>query len=135
MTAQSQSLVTLVVNGKPIGVFQTRSGGETTAEISKYRPGGGAAQKARRGQREHGDVTVSREWERERDLIIERDLRLLCGRAKASVTDQPLDEDGVVFGKPVTYTGVLMSVNGGDSDSDSDDGKTLEVGLTVLEVS
>lgn len=135
MTAQSQSLVTLVVNGKPFGVFQTRSGGETTAEVSKYRPGGGAAQRARRGQREHGDVTVSREWERERDLTVERELRKLVGRATASVTDQPLDEDGVVFGKPVTYTGRLMSVNGGDADSDSDDGKTLEVGIVVLEVS
>ena len=133
MSAQHQSLVTAVVAGVPIGTFQSRTGGESTAEVGKYRPGGMAKQKTRRGLAEVGDVTIGREWETERDADLERRLRNQIG-SPMIVNDQPLGDDGAVFGKPKTWTGTLSSVTGGDSDSDSNDGKMLELVMVATEV-
>lgn len=135
MTAsQYQSLVTAVVDGVPWGVFENRTGGEASGDVTKYRPGGMQKQKARRGQKDYGDVTVTRSWERERDADLERSGRNRVLRADVIINDQPLDDDGAPFGKPTTYTGVLQSISGGDSDSNSNDPKTLTLVVTVLEV-
>lgn len=134
MVAQMQSLVTVAVDGVSLGVFDTRTGGETSAEVSKYRPGGMAKQKTRGGLPDQGDVTVTREWENERDNEVERILRNRAGRAPMSVSDQPLDDNGIPFGKPKVWIGRLQSVNGGDSDSNSNDGKMLELVMVAAEV-
>lgn len=138
MTAQFQSLVTasVAIGGRmtPLGTFQTRTGGETTSETSKYRPGGMQKQKVRKGQSDTGDVTITREHEQERDIDLERQLRVVSGYAEMVVSDQPLGSDGTPFGKPTTYTGTLMSVNGGDSDAESSDGRVLELVMMVTEV-
>jgi len=133
MTSQQQSLVTVTVAGVALGMFQTRTGGETSAEIAKYRPGGMMKEKVRKGLSSVGDVTVTREWERERDLEQERWLHTVTGRADMIVSDQPLDENGSPYGKPTIFTGTLQSVNGGDSDAGSNDGKMLELVMTTSE--
>lgn len=134
MSTQHHSLVTVVADGLPLGVFETRTGGESTAEVTKYRPGGMAKQKTRKGLPEVGDVTVGRSWERERDAEIERRLRPRVGTADIIVNDQPLDDNGAPWGKPTTWTGTLNAVNGGDSDSNSNDGKMFELVVVAVEV-
>ncbi|TIC78778.1 hypothetical protein [Nocardioides sp. GY 10127] len=133
MSAQHQSIVTVHVDGDPLGRFSTRTGGESAAEISKYRPGGALKQKARHGLTDIGDVTVSREWEDDRDNAVERKARNKIG-AKMVVSEQPLGDDMTASGKPKTWTGVLQSVNGGDYDAESNDGKTLELVMVCTEV-
>lgn len=135
MTSQQQTLVTVAVDGIPLGVFDTRSGGESSAEITKYRPGGMARQKVRGGLPEVGDVTVSRENENERDAELARQLRTRAGRAPMVVNEQPLDDNGAPWGKPTTWTGKLQSVNPGDADSNSNDGRMLELVMVSAEVS
>ncbi|WP_278259481.1 hypothetical protein [Nocardioides convexus] len=44
MSTQSQYLVTVTVDGRPIGVFDTRSGGEVEADVQKRKVGGGRTQ-------------------------------------------------------------------------------------------
>ncbi len=134
MSTQHHSLVTVTVDGQPLGVFESRTGGESTAEVSKYRPGGMQKQKSRKGQGEVGDVTVTRSWERERDADLERRLRPRVGRADVIVNDQPLDDDGAPWGKPTTWTGTLSSVTGGDSDANSNDAKPFELVAVITEV-
>lgn len=134
MSSQQNSLITVAVDGLPIGVFDTRTGGESSAEVTKYRPGGMAKQKLRSGLPEVGDVTVGREFEFDRDNDLARTLRARTGKAPMSVNDQPLDNDGAPFGKPTTWTGVLNSVNTGDSDSNSSDGRMLELVMVSAEV-
>lgn len=132
-STQHHSLVTASVNGISWGTFESRTGGATTSEVGKYRPGGFQKQKARRGLPETEDVTIAREWERERDYPLSRQ-RNLVGLADVVVSDQPLDDLGAPWGKPTVFTGVLQQMTDGDSDANSNDAKTLELVVSVLEV-
>jgi hypothetical protein len=42
-----------------------------------------------------------------------------AGKALVAVARQPLDADGQPFGKPLLYTGKLLTVTPGDTDSNS----------------
>lgn len=134
MSTQHHSLITVVVNNVPWGVFETRAGGATTAEVSKYRSQPFGKQKARKGQPETDDVTVGRSWDRDRDYDLSRQ-RQLVGVADVIVTDQPLDDAGAPFKKPTIYTGTLTSMTDGDSDINSNDPKSFELVIVVTEVS
>jgi hypothetical protein len=134
MSSQQNSLITVAVNGTPLGVWDRRSGGESAAELGKYRPGGMARQKVRKGLPVVGDLTVAREFEFDRDIELLRWLRTVVGTAQVTVNSQPLDDAATPFGKPTTWTGTLNSANGGDEDSDSNDGRDFELGITVAEV-
>lgn len=135
MTAtQHHSSVTVTLDGEPLGIFETRTGGDPTASVSKYRPGGMKAQKTRNGLPDYSDVVVSRS----RELGVEEaaivKARRRTGLGIVVVTDQPLDANGSPFGKPDVYTGTLAAMKGGDSDANSDDGKMFELTITVTEV-
>lgn len=134
MASQQNSLITVAVDGSPWGVFDSRTGGESTADLGKYRPGGMAREKVRKGLPTVADLTVSREFEFDRDIELLRYARTRVGRASVTVNSQPLDDNGIPFGKPTTWTGTLNSANGGDEDSESNDGRDLELGITVAEV-
>lgn len=134
MVAQHQSLITAVVNGKPVGEFATRTGGESSGEVGKYRPSAGAKQRTRKGLTDNADVTITREMETE-DYDLVRDLRKVAGRGSIVITDQPLDDDDVAFGRPTIFTGTLMSANGGDVDANSNDARDLELVAVITEVS
>lgn len=134
MTSQQTSLITVAVNGTPLGVWDRRSGGASTAEVGKYRPGGMAAQKTRKGLPVADDLTVGREYEAERDAEIARWLRTISGTANVTVNSQPLDDNKVPFGKPTTWTGTLNSVDTGDEDSNSNEGREFALGVVVAEV-
>lgn len=134
MSSQQNSLITVAVNGAPWGTFDSRTGGETTAEVGKYRPGGMAREKTRKALPTTSELTVAREYEFERDIDLLRYARTVTGSAQVTVNSQPLDDAGVPFGKPTTWTGTLMSANGGDEDSESNDGRDFELGVTVAEV-
>lgn len=133
--SKQNNLITVAVDGIPLGVFDTRGGGATKAGVSKYRPGGMAKPKVRKGLPETDDVTVGREFEEDRDNDLAKHLRTRAGRALMSVNEQPLDSEGVPFGKPTTWTGVLDSVDTGEADSESADGRKLELVMVAAEVS
>ena len=133
MSTSQQSLVTVVVGGRVLGKFASRAGGETTAEPIKDRPGGMAPEETYPGVPTHGDVTVARTRGKDQvDLVAW--LRTQCGFAAMSVTDQPLDELGVPFGKPTVYTGTLKSVTDGDSAADSSELRRLDLVMTTTKV-
>lgn len=131
MATKSQVLITASVNGKSIGVFDTRSGGETTAPLAKYRPGGSRTEVIDAARPTTGDVTIGRRYDTKRDSALERDLRNKVGRASITITEQPLDVDGVKFGKPVVYSGKLSSVAVDDADSNSDETRMITIVAVV----
>lgn len=131
MATKSQALITVSINGKSRGVWDTRSGGEVTASPTKYRPGGGQAQEIDSTRPTTGDVTVSRRFDNARDIELARELRPLVGRADITITDQPLDVDGVKFGKPTVYSGKLTGVNADDIDSTTDDVRMITLTASV----
>lgn len=132
MSTQHDYLVTVAIDGSPLGVFDSRTGGESDSDIATRWTGEGRKLYPARGN--VGDVTVVRGYERERDHERVRALRLRVGRAQMTVSEQPLDEDGNAWGKPTVWTGILKTVNGGDVNSDSEDPRDLELSMTVKTV-
>lgn len=127
MSTAMQSLITVTIDDESWGTFDTRSGGESSAEGTKHRPGGMGSEKTYPAPRTTGDVTVSRVYERERDIDRVRQARARAGRARMSITEQPLDDDGVPWGTPTVWTGRLMTVTTGDVDSTSGEPRMFEL--------
>jgi hypothetical protein len=133
MSTAQQSLISVTIDGKPFGIFDTLSGGATTADPTKRRAGGGQM-KSYAAHAGTDDLTVSRDYDRERDHEQIRRLRRRVGKAMASVSEQLLDDDFAPWGKPTTYTGRLTSVNPGDADSDSADVRMFELTFQIVDV-
>lgn len=134
MGTNSQAIITASLDGKSLGVFDTRSGGESTAAVNKYRAGGSRTPVADAGRHDVADVTITRRWDQERDIDVVRQLRSRVGVGMLKVTEQPTDVDGIAFGKPTTWSGRLSSVTGGDVDSNSDDTRMISVTMVAVGV-
>lgn len=120
------------INGQDLGVFDTRTGGTTTAENSKHTPGSApSARVALGGPRTTDDVTIGRAFVASRDHDLIRLFRPLCGLAEMSVTQVPLDKDGREFGRPEVWTGVLLSIGPPDYDAESSDVARFEITMTT----
>lgn len=138
MSTAQQNLITVSVDGEQIGVFASRTGGETTAEVPKSRPGGMAPEEAYPALPTTGDVTLTRVNKRDRptgsDHDLARRLRPRAGLAAIVISEQPLDANALPWGRPTVWTGVLTGVNGGDADANSNEVRNLELTATVTQV-
>jgi hypothetical protein len=134
MATNAHAIVTASLDGKSLGVWDTRAGGESTAAVNKYRPGGSRQRVADAGHPDAGDVTITRRFDPARDIDVVRLLRTRVGLGVLKVTEQPTDVDGIAFGKPTTWTGRLSSATGGDSDSNSDDIRMITATMVVTGV-
>ncbi len=126
---QDQWSNTVTIDGKPMGVWDTLGGGASDSDSTTYRPGGMAPQVSLGGPRTIGDLTLGRlisrsDWEYMHGLMNR------TGQARATVSRQPLDEDGNPWGRPMTYTGILRSCTPGDTDSNSSDAQVWEIVVT-----
>lgn len=127
---QNEFFVTVVVNGEKLGSWDKCSGGKTTSTDTKFRPGGGGDEQGLGGPKSVDNVTVERGYDPRRDHALIKRLRTVCGQARAVVTKQPLDRQGVPFGDPDVFTGTLLSASDPDYDSTSS-----AVSMAVLEIS
>lgn len=117
MTTAQNYLITATIDGRTVGVFDTMSGGEPSADVPKTRPGGMVGEKSHAALPTYGDATVGRELDRQRDVELYRSLLPRVGRAPVTISKQPLDEDGAPWGRPFTYTGRLNGMSDPDVDS------------------
>lgn len=129
---QDQWANTVTIDGVAWGVWDTLGGGEVEAEETKYRPGGMAAEVSLGGYTSVGNLTLGRlltkaQWEPMATLM-----RTKVGKATVSVSRQPLDVDGQPFGKPLVYSGTLMNVTPGDTDSNSSDAQVWEITVSTV---
>jgi hypothetical protein len=135
VSSKQQWLITVQVDGMNLGVFDTKSGGDAMAKGNKHRPGGMGQEVSYASLASYSDLKLMRVAERQRDHELIRRLVSRAGRATASVTEQPLDPDGNVFGAPIIYTGRFLGVNPGDTDSTSEAPKMFELDIEVTSVS
>lgn len=125
----NQHSTTCTVDGRPLGVFDSVEGGEVDSQESKYYPGGMAPQVALGGQQTISNVTLGRLNVLARDHDLIRWLQTRAGRGLATISRQPLDDDGNPFGTPFVYSGVLKKVTlpNGDSNASSEAKWTIEI--------
>ena len=126
---QDQWANTISIDGKPMGVWDTLSGGGSDSDNTTYRPGGMSPQVSLGGPRTIGEIKCGRLVSRE-DWDYMHGLMNRTGQARATVSRQPLDEDGNPWGRPLTYTGVVKTCEPGDTDSNSSDAQVWEITIT-----
>jgi hypothetical protein len=131
LSTEQQFLVTVNVDGRDLGVFDKRTGGDTTVASVKHRPGGMGPEKSYRSLPTYSDLTTSRVYEPERDHELVRWLQNIAGSVRAQVVEQPLDEDGNAWGTPVTWSGRLTNVKPGQVDSGSNSVRMFELDVAV----
>jgi hypothetical protein len=134
MSTSQQAQVSVTVDGQPLGVFDSRSGGGVTAEVNKRRSGGMGPIKSYRALPDYEDVTVSRVFELARDLELYRTLQTRVGKADMVVTEQRLDVDGIPFGRPRNWVGVLQGLTPPEHDSESTEPVMFELTAQVRSV-
>lgn len=123
---------TVTIGGRPLGIWDTLSGGGVTAEETKHRPGGMQPEVSLGGPESVEELGVSKLLTRaEYDFLSGLIRRRRIGREQAVVNRQPLDIDGNPWGQPLTYRGVLQSVTLGDTDSNSSDAQMCELTISV----
>jgi hypothetical protein len=122
MSRESQYAVRIALDDVDTGIWDKMEGGARDSEESKYKPGGMQPEISLGGQQTVENITVSRLYVLDRDHAqwVGKFLNRV-GRGKVTVTKQPLDIDGNVFGDPIVYTGILKTVTPPDVDSESDD--------------
>lgn len=131
-STEMESLVTAVVDGQSIGVFDTRQGGDNVGTEVKHRPGGMGPEKTYVSLSSPTTVTISRVFENARDFELFRRLQAIAGRNRpGSVTEQPLDGDGNAYGQPLTYSGGFLGVKWGNVDSNSSTARMAELDFSI----
>jgi len=127
MSTLQSYLIVATVAGQNLDAFETFTGGEVSAEPTKRRSAGGQL-KQYAVRPDYSDVTITRVYERERDHELYRRLLLLAGNGNGTVQLQPLiDGTDTPWGKPITYSGMLMTVTGGDADVTATENRMLSL--------
>lgn len=132
MAREDQYRVTVAIDNVDLGVFDKLSGGEIDSEETKYKPGGMAPQVSLGGSVSVNNVTVSRLYDLQRDHQILPMLISKVGKGSVTVTKQPLDPDGNVYGKPTVYTGRLKQVTPPDHDSTGSGAAMVELEVSTV---
>lgn len=123
----NQWLINVTVDGEPLGIFDSWDGGDGDSDEVKYRPGGGQSELSLGGSTMVTNITVGRLYLRERDHEMARRLYQRRGKARATVSRQPLDDDGLPYGAPNVWQGVLKTVTYPAIDSTSNAASILSL--------
>ena len=113
-------LCTVAINGQTIGVFDTWSGGDTTAPSAQHRAGGQGNMTSYRTLPKFSPMTVSRVLNEAVDAELIRQLRTTAGTVTGSITLQPLDADQNAYGQSWTATGMFLGIKSVKGDSNSE---------------
>lgn len=113
------------------GVWDVKTGGGVDSEERVYHPGAMAASVSLGGRTNVENVVCSRLCRVGRDWALIPRLVSIAGKARVSVTDQPLDFDGNASGiNGLTYTGILKRVTPPEANSESSDPAMIEIEIT-----
>lgn len=129
MNRQDTYAVKVSVDGRDLGTWDKMSGGEVDSEETTYRPGGLQDQITLGGARSVGNVTVSKLYDQGIHSLFHW-LVQRTGKANMVVIKQPLDAEGVVFGRPLVYSGKLKRVEAPEVDSGGNDAALIEIEMT-----
>lgn len=127
---QDQYDVKVSVDGRDLGTFDKLTGGEIDSEETTFKPGAMGARISLGGSVNVGAVTVSVLYDLARIHTLVHWLISRVGKGSAVVSKQPLDVDGIAFGRPIVYSGKLKQVNPPEVDSESSDAALIELEIT-----
>jgi hypothetical protein len=113
------------------GIWDKMSGGEVDSDETKYNPGGMAPPVSLGGRKNTGNVTYSRLYRLVRDHDHAQSFINWVGRARVTISKQPLDVEGNVYGTPIVYHGTLKRVTFPEVDSESSGAGMVEMEVTV----
>ena len=137
--SQQNWLVNVTVDGRPLGIFDSHSGGDNSADVTKHRPGGMRPERAYPALPSYDDVTVARAYELERDGELVAWLHTRVGLATMTVSVSLLDPlTGVVSTNRRarrTFTGLLSGITTPESDSNASDVSTYELTMVTESIS
>lgn len=110
------------------GYFQTKSGGNISADTTKNFDGGAEQPDVMASPPQAEDVTVGRAFKRQRDGDFLAAIRLRVGKERRTVSVQPTDGDMVASGKAVDYPqALLVGLNEMEVDSSSGEPSMYEM--------
>jgi hypothetical protein len=115
-----------------LGTWDKRGGGQVDSEEYKYPPGAMQQTVSLGGRKNTDNVTVSRLYRLVRDHSnLVQKLINGAGKARMTVSQQPLDVNGNAFGQPIVWRGTLKRVTPPEHDSESSDAALIELEMTV----
>lgn len=131
-------VTTAVIDGVPVGTFDTFSGGDAPRGNTKRRHGGQLNKTVHGGMPDHSNVTIGRNHDALRDQKL---VRRLLGIGKGShrpipiaVSRQPYEGGERLAVDPIIYRGLVENCTPGDSDADSDELVDYTIEMTVESV-
>jgi len=136
-TRQDTHRITVLIRnrgtGKMVnyGVWDKWTGGEVDSDATNYYPGGMADPVSLGGRRTTANVVISRLYRLERDHLHLQQWINAAGKSDATIHRQPLDINGNVFGKPITYNAILKKVTPPPLDSEQSGAAIVELEFTV----
>lgn len=117
---QDQWLNTVTIDGHSLGIWDTLAGGDVQATETKFKPGGMVPEITLGGTTSVNNITLTRLLDAERHWdIIRRLMAARVGKAETLIARRPLDSDGNPFGSSLNYSGILLHLMPGDTDSNS----------------
>lgn len=123
--------VSLTVDGVDWGVWASKTGGKIDSEAISYKDGGMTPGESLGGPRNVEVITLERRYKHQRDHDRIQKLFNATGKGKCVVKQQPLDENGAAYGRPIVWTGTLKSTSTPDVDANStSDAATYAVEIT-----
>lgn len=131
MTKMAQRQALFTIEGIP-GRWATRSGGNTSADITPVWDGGADRPENLASPASSEDITVSRPVDDERDLDLIKRLRKQVGKLQTTLTEQPTNGDLFPIGEPDVWPNALLrTVNIPTYDAASGDPKVIELVFAV----
>jgi hypothetical protein len=128
---QANSLVSIRLNGEAVpGLWQTKTGGDVTSDVTKTRRGGETKNRPVAGLPDADDITITRAFDDARDPAWMAKFKAASGWGAVEFIDQYTDGrkvalDGVLDGA----VGILQGIQVPEFDNNSSDLKM--VGLTI----
>jgi hypothetical protein len=122
--------VSVNLEGRDLGIFDTTDGGEKDSDENKYNPGGMVGEISLGGRPTIGELTTSRYYDVKRDHPLFSFINALVGSGRGTIGFTPMDFQGNVSGPPFKYSATLKTFTPPTSDSTSQDAAMMELHWT-----
>lgn len=116
------------------GYFAVKTGGRKSVATTKVFDGGSTIADVLTANPLVDDVTISRPFDRDRDMPLIKRLLPVCGTWDTHIYETPTDENLVPAGDPLTYNARLSSVGPVDADAKSGDEVPVELVFAIRDV-
>lgn len=131
MASSSQRQFLVQVTGIS-GLFMTKTGGDTTSDVSKVYNGGSTTPELLASPAETDNIIVARAYDHSRDYQAHKNARAKVGRWRTTISVTPTDEDLNSLGNASTYpNALLVRVSEPDYDSSGGDATTWELEFAI----